>query len=310
MDLEAELNKLLDDFRKEAGRIDRALLPPVDKFIKANQGGKRIRGKLVVLGFQLAAHLRGENVRWNKAHPGGEILKVAAAYEIFHTALLAHDDIIDKDLIRRGQPSLYQALGGDHRGTSLAISLADAGFFLAIKIISEANFPEKEKNEALKYFSNTALQTVMGQILDIDVDCDSPRRLASRIIDKGDYFKVALYKTAKYSVSGPLILGAILGGAKSHLGGVRAHLRGGQLFKNLAKFGENLGVAFQIKDDILDNEVAWTGGLDSAKNEAKKYENRAMKVLPRITGGSNRAKDKKMSKLLQQMAAYLVQRTK
>jgi len=270
MEFEEELKKLLEEWREEAGKIDKSLLPLVDKFIKANEGGKRIRGKLVMLGYEIAVAEDGRRKT-------EDILKVAAAYEIFHTAILVHDDIIDQDLIRRGQPSLYQALGGNHQGTSLAICLADAGFFLAVKIIAESNFPQKRKNEALKYFSGIILDTAMGQMLDIE---------------KGDYLTVAKYKTAEYSVSGPLILGAILDGAKLD-----------QLGK-LDQFGEYLGIAFQIQDDILDGEVAWIRGLDSAKNEAKKYKNKAMKVIPEIT------KDPKTSKLLRQMAEYLIERNK
>lgn len=270
--IDRELKRLLREWRSEVGKIDKSLLPLVDKFIKANDGGKRIRGILVVLGYQLATHLRGA-----KTHLGGEIIKVAAAYEIFHTAILAHDDIIDESLTRRGRPSLYQALGGDHQGISLAISLADAGFFLAGKIISETNFPDKEKNEALKYFFSIILNTAMGQVLDIQ---------------QGDSLAVTRYKTAKYSVSGPLVLGAILGrGSK-------------ELLWKLEEFGENLGIAFQIQDDILDAEVAWIGGVNSAKKAAEKYKDQAMKVVPDIT------KDQQMSKLLEQMAEYLVERKK
>ena len=284
-----EVKSLLNEWRREVGNIDKSLLPLVDKFIKACEGGKRIRGNLVVLGYQLARHLPGVKAHLEGGNTirgdldGKAILRVAAAYEILHTAILAHDDIIDKSLLRRGQSSLYQALGGDHRGISLAICLADAGFFLAVKIISEANFPDKEKIEALRWFSKTMLDTAMGQILDIE---------------KGESLTVAKYKTAQYSVSGPLILGAILGGGY-HLEGVKAHLPG-----DLEKFGESLGIAFQIQDDILDGEVNWLGGVNSAKKEAERYKNRAMKIVPEIT------KDKKMSKLLKHLAESLVERAK
>lgn len=282
-----ELKGLLEEWRSEIGRISSNLLPLVDEFIKGCKGGKRIRGILVVLGYEIGRdHLGGVMV--SQAQPATirgdlgeeEIIKVAAAYEIFHTAILAHDDIIDQSLVRRSRPSLYQALGGNHHGESLAICLGDGGFFLATKVIAEANFPDKEKNEALKYFSSIMLNTAMGQILDVD---------------KGDHLTVAKYKTAKYTVSGPLVLGAILSGARfDHLD----HL------DKLDQFGESLGIAFQIQDDILDSEVDWIGGFDCAKKEAEKYKNKALGVLPTIT------KDKKMSKLLQHLAEYLVSREK
>ncbi len=288
MELEKELKKLLEEWRSEVGKIDKSLLSLVDEFIKSNEGGKRIRGKLVMLGYEIAekssvvsrqssdnASLKADSEASLKTD--SSIMQVAAAYEIFHTAILAHDDIIDKSLERRGQASLYQALGGDHQGVSLALTLADAGFFLAVKIISEADFPEKQKNEALKYFSKIMLETAMGQILDIE---------------KGDSLTVAKYKTAKYTVSGSLVLGALLGGAQESL--VRA----------FGELGEALGIAFQIQDDILDSEVDWLGGFEQAKKEAKKYSNLALKIIPQIT------KESKMSKILLQLVEDLVERSR
>lgn len=256
MDLEDEIKRQLENWKKEVVKIDKSILPLADKFIKANEGGKRIRGRLVMLGSSVKGQASSK-----------EILKIAAAYEIFHTAILVHDDIIDKSTERRGRPSLYKAVG-----IPLAICLADAGFFLATRIISESNFPEKEKNNALKYFSNIMLDTAMGQIMDIE---------------KADPLKVAKYKTAKYTVSGPLILGAILGGAASD-----------QLDK-LDKFGESLGIAFQIRDDILDKEER-----KNSLQELNLYKNKALEIIPQIT------KDKKMSKLLQQLVQDLVTWTK
>src|SRR3990170_7021558 len=131
--IDEELKRLLKEWRSEVGKINTGLLPLVEEFIKACQGGKRIRGVLVVLGYEIARskdHLGGVPARGGAtirgdldAHLGGEIIKVAAAYEILHSAILAHDDIIDKSLTRRGRASLYQALGGDHKGISLAITL-------------------------------------------------------------------------------------------------------------------------------------------------------------------------------------------
>jgi len=271
MGFDNELKKLLEEWRSEVGKIDKSLLPLVDKFIKANKGGKGIRGNLVILGYQIAS---SEFRIQSSELENKEILKVAAAYEIFHTAILAHDDIIDKSPERRGQQSLYQALGGDHRGISLAITLADAGFFLATKIISEADFPEKRKNEALKYFSSIMLNTAMGQILDIE---------------KGDPLTVAKYKTAKYTVSGPLVLGAILAGARL------------DKLTQLDQFGEAVGIAFQIQDDILDGE---TKKYKQSLQQLDYFKNKALKIIPDIT------KDSKMSKILEQLTADLVNRIK
>ena len=142
----------------------------------------------------------------------------------------------------------------------------------ALKIISESNFPEKEKNNALKLFSQTMVETAIGQMLDIQ---------------KGDSATVMELKTAKYTVAGPLQLGAILGGAKQ------------DLLDDLDIFGTNLGIAFQIRDDILDGEAK---SQDLA--DALKYTARAKKIIPEITD------DPKMIKLLKELVDYMVERTK
>lgn len=275
--IDQELKRLLEEWRSEAGKTAASLLPLVDKFIKACQGGKRIRGTLVKLGYEMGKSTTDYRLPTTAEvgrQKSEDIIKIAAAYEIFHTAILAHDDIIDQSLERRGGPSLYQALGGNHYGISQAITLSDAGFFLAIKIISESKFEEKLKNQALRMFAKTMVDTAIGQMLDIQ---------------KGDPATIMRLKTAKYTVSGPLQIGTILAGGKQNL------------LDQLDKFGTYLGIAFQIKDDILDGEVE---SLDLAKAQAVKYMDKARKIIPKVT------KDGGMIKLLEEMAEYLVQRTK
>ncbi len=270
--IDKEVNKILRKQLKEAKKTDKKLVPLIKAFISSCQGGKGIRGALVKLGYEIATHLPGV-----KAHLGGEVIRVAAAYEIFHTAILIHDDIIDRSPIRRGKPSLYKELGGNHYGVSQAISVGDYGFFLAFKIISESSFPPDRKIQALELFSKVMMDTTWGEMLDLE---------------ETDPKVVMQLKTACYTISGPLQTGAVLAGAEE------------KLISTLGKFGGNIGMAFQIKDDILDQEVDYLGSVDQAKEEAEEYTNQAMKVLPEIV------KDPKMSKLLEQMGEYLVNRKK
>jgi len=253
--IEQELDHILSQFLVETKKISPKLLPLIEEFTNSCQGGKRIRGVLVNLGYELA---RGK---------GREIVSIGAALEILHTAILAHDDIVDKNPTRRGKASLYTRVGIDQ-----AINLGDLGFFLAIKIISESNFPEIAKNEALQLFSKVMIDTAAGQILDLEKD---------------DPLIVARLKTAQYTISGPLILGSLLGGADE------------QLIRTLREFGENLGIAFQIKDDILDGEA-----VDYSISDALKYANQASRFIPKITS------DPKTRKLLKEMVEYMVERTR
>lgn len=283
-ELEREIGLILKDWQSEVKEASANLLPLALEFIKSNKGGKKVRGFLVRLGYEIARSVILSETKDLKIksrdslqarNDNSQILKVAAAYEILHTSILAHDDIIDQSLIRRGAPSLYQALGGNHYGISQAICLADAGFFLAIKIISESEFKEKLKNQAVRLFSKTMVDTAVGQMMDVMLTQNE------KLIN--------LLKTARYTISGPLQLGATLGGA------------GEKLIRELGEFGENLGIAFQIKDDILDGEVE---SVDKAEAKALKYAFRAKRVIPKITS------DAKMRKLFSEMVQYMVEREK
>lgn len=269
-EIDREMDSLFKTELKETERTDKKLAPLIKAFISACQGGKGIRGALVLLGYQLSQNILGREYNEN-------ISKVAAAYEIMHTAILAHDDIMDQSLIRRDKPSLYAELGNNHYGIAQAITLGDWGFFLSFKLIAESSFNSQRKNAALALFSQTMMNTTLGQMLDLQ---------------KVNPLLVMKFKTAYYTVAGPLQIGAILGGGDQ------------QLIAKLGEFGENLGIAYQIRDDILDSETSGTIGVGKAEQEAQKYINQAMTLLPSIT------KDQKISKLLEQMGEYLVHRTK
>lgn len=249
-----QLNQVLTEFLKDAEKTSTTLSPLVKELVNSCQGGKRIRGVLVNLGYEIA---RGQA---NK-----EIFKIGAAFEILHTALLIHDDIIDESPTRRDIPSLYKTVG-----TNQAITLADSAFFLSLKIISESKFLDKNKNAGITEFSKIMVETAMGQMLDV-AGADSEL--------------IAKLKTARYSIAGPLKLGAILAGADS------------ALIKTLDQFGENLGIAYQIRDDILDDQA-----LSNAQDRVIEYTSLARNLIFQIT------KDPQITNLLEQMAKFLVER--
>jgi geranylgeranyl diphosphate synthase, type I len=197
------------------------LSPFIRAFIEQCRGGKRVRGALVKLGYGLSGG--NENT---------EIIKVAVAFEIFQTAILSHDDIIDRSELRRGKPSLYQALGGDHYGISQAISLSDLGFFLATEMISKTDFPYENKNKALTLFTHVMQQTALGEIMDVYLP-------TQKSYTEADILTVMKLKTSPYTIIGPLSVGALLGGGSD------------ELLTTITEFGENLGIAYQIHDDIL-----------------------------------------------------------
>lgn len=225
VEIDSELERIFKAWRSRTGDFNVKLEPFVEEAIEATVGGKRLRGALVKLGFDLAQnHLHTRGV--------SKIIEVAAAVEIFQTALLIHDDIIDQSTTRRGRATTYRKLGGDHHGQSLALILGDAGFFLGFNLLLKSNFPPPIKERALKRFNDSLSYTCLGQILDIEV----PR---AKVLLEKDLFDIFYLKTAHYSLIGPLQLGASLAGADDNL------------LTLLEEFGKDLGVAFQLQDDIL-----------------------------------------------------------
>lgn len=220
-EVEQELTVKLDDWQTELTASYPLLKPFTQAFVEQCRGGKRIRGALVTVGYALTG---GEETK--------EILPVAVAFEIFQTAILAHDDVIDKSELRRGKPSLYVALGGGHYGMSQTISIGDLGFFLATQLLADRDFPPERKNKALAFFASIMQRTAAGEILDVY----SPTRDS---FTEDDILSIIKLKTSPYSIIGPLSVGAILGGGSDELLGT------------ISEFGENLGIAYQIHDDVL-----------------------------------------------------------
>ena len=208
-----QINQEMDFFLKEwnvtVGKTSKELVSLNKLFADSCEGGKRIRGTLVKLGYELA----GE--KYNS-----EILKSAAAFEVFQTAILAHDDIIDKSETRRGKPTLYKEIGCDHYGISQTICLGDIGFFLAERLINKSDFPDDRKSEASASFIETMLQTGLGQMLDIKLSNLKSNK------NEEDILTVFRLKTARYTLIGPMQLGAILGGADE------------KLLKKIERFGD------------------------------------------------------------------------
>ncbi len=184
-------------------------------------GGKMIRGTLVRLGYALH---HGEDL--------DSIMRPALAIEILHSSLLIHDDIMDLSQMRRGKPSVYQVLGASKHGISQAICLGDLGFFLSMHLLAQSQFASEPKNKALAALSKIITETVFGQMLDAELS------QTASVSEKEVMLQYKL-KTAYYSIVSPLSIGGILAGASD------------DWLLSVKKFGEYLGIAYQIQDDIL-----------------------------------------------------------
>lgn len=220
-EIENELTSYLSRWKKDYEKSTPELKEPMNQFISRIFGGKMLRGTLVKLGYELAVK-----------NPTGSILKPAAAYEIIHTALLTHDDIIDQSPVRRDKPALHVIHRDLQYGLSQAICLGDLGFFLASRLLSESDFSDNKKMKAIDNFLRIITDTILGEMLDIKAS-HSLNRTEKQIL------QIQEKKTAQYTIIGPLSLGAILAGATD------------SFLKLIKEFGSPLGIAYQIHDDIL-----------------------------------------------------------
>lgn len=210
-----------------------------DYFAKHTVRGKFLRAYFVDLFYRLFG-----------GKTSGETVLVAAAFETFESAVLMHDDVIDRSETRRGFPSAFVALGDGHVGRSRAICLGDAGLFTSIALLDRDGVPESLR----RFATNIFLRTVSGEIEDVD--------LAERNeIADNEVIAAYIEKTATYTVLGPAVGGALLAGVPEE-----------KAKAALSDFSYDAGVAFQIKDDILGiygNRSA-LGKKDSDVDEGKK----------------------------------------
>jgi len=171
------------------------------------------------------------------------ILEASLMVEITHSFLLMHDDIMDQDCLRRGEPTIhiqygklhkerYQKGEPKHYGICMAIDLGDAGFALSHLVLAEAAFAPLIKERVLKRFNKQILTTAFGQAIDVSYE-------HSQNVAEEDIMRVHRYKTANYTITGPLQYGALFAGAEE------------TEIKKIENYGLPVGIAFQIRDDEL-----------------------------------------------------------
>ncbi len=196
----------------------------------ALQGGKRVRPRLCLAAYRILT-----NQQPDRPH-----LLAASCLELFHAFMLVHDDLIDSSLTRRDQPTLHEAIRLDSdnpRDTKnpadLALLAGDWLFALGIRLISRSGLDDTIQARAHRFLSDMLLETGVGEALDVLYGTSPLDQLGeSQIIE------AYLRKTSRYSVSGPLILGAILAGAQPAVS------------RSLGRFGDRLGLCYQIRNDL------------------------------------------------------------
>ena len=190
----------------------------------ATRGGKRIRPVLLAASYEACG---GEG--------GAErVVRAGLALELLQAYLLIHDDWMDDDLVRRGGPSVHAmlrtAFGSIKGGDSAAILAGDCASALAQETLLSLPLPAERVLEAARLFARIQEDVVYGQLLDLRAGANPQEAHTEAMHD---------LKTGSYTVRGPIALGAILAGASP------------ELLRSLAAYARPLGVAFQLRDDLL-----------------------------------------------------------
>jgi geranylgeranyl diphosphate synthase type I len=218
------------------------------------QGGKRIRPRLCLASYRILS---------DRLDPPRPVVKAAACFELFHAFMLVHDDLIDGSTLRREGLALHEQIrlsgpapdsaGSRKRAADLGLVAGDLLCALGMRQLARAGLSDAVHARASRLMADILLETGVGQTLDILLETAELDSLSeSQILD------AYLRKTSRYSVSGPLVLGAILAGASERV--IRA----------LGRFGDLLGLGYQLQNDLdaLEHDPARGGDfpdLDGGK---------------------------------------------
>jgi geranylgeranyl diphosphate synthase, type I len=168
-------------------------------------------------------------------------LPVAAALELLHSFILAHDDVIDRSDSRSGQPTLHRALETrlghlherDRAGRDLAVIFGDVLFSMAQRAILAADFPAETRLSALDAVLACLAETGLGECEDVLFGMWDISRVSPREVERMYWLK-----TTRYSIECPLLVGAILAGG------------GNAVAAELRELSRPLGLALQLRNDL------------------------------------------------------------
>ncbi|GAA3971062.1 polyprenyl synthetase family protein [Thermobifida alba] len=226
--VEARLTDLLDTERKRWAEVDPRAAVPVDAVADlVAAGGKRLRPAFCVSGYLAAGGDPGDRA----------VVDCAAALELVHAGALIHDDVLDASDLRRGAPAVHTRYTAEHRfrgwrgearryGEGTAILSGDLANILADRLTQ--SLPAR----ARPLWNELLTEIIIGQFLDVTV-------AAEGVVDPELSRWIAVCKSGRYSIHRPLLLGALVAGRED-------------LAATFEEYGEALGEAFQLRDDLID----------------------------------------------------------
>ena len=233
-----QLRQYLHDRRTEAAYIGGSegcdfgvLIAGMEDFVLT--GGKRLRPAFAYWGWNAVA----------TRDPDPAVLLLFSALELLHAFALIHDDVIDESSTRRGRPTAHMHFAALHRarnwrgspdqfGISAAILAGDLAQAWADDIVYRTDLPPDAQRRVQRVWADIRTEVLGGQYLDIVAEASGAESIASAM-------SVATFKTACYTVSRPLQLGAAAAADRPDVAAI------------FGQFGTDLGVAFQLRDDVL-----------------------------------------------------------
>jgi geranylgeranyl diphosphate synthase, type I len=242
VDLRRRVQQCLDTELAAQSGVLAELGPDVDDLLTVVadllRGGKRLRAAFLYWGHRAAGRPDSD-----------ALVRLASAMELFQAAALIHDDVMDDSDTRRGMPAAHRALAtrhtargwagdGDRFGLAGAVLAGNLCLTWTDAVYATSGLPEADLERGRPVFDQMRTQLMAGQFLDVvesmrpwdDLPDDERVDRAGRVIR---------YKSAKYTVEHPLLLGATTGGLDA--AGLSA----------LSVYGLDLGRAFQLRDDLL-----------------------------------------------------------
>jgi geranylgeranyl diphosphate synthase, type I len=211
-----------------------ALTAALEEFVL--RGGKRLRPAFAYWGWRAVADRPDDPL-------DPSILRLISSLELLHACALVHDDVIDASATRRGLPTVHRIFADKHRdnhwrgsseqfGMSAAILLGDLALVWADDIVFTANLSVDALQRVQRVWAAIRTEVLGGQYLDIVAESSGAETVASAMT-------VNVYKTASYTISRPLQLGAAAAADRPDVQSA------------FHEMGTSLGVAFQLRDDVL-----------------------------------------------------------
>ncbi|OXM47384.1 polyprenyl synthetase family protein [Amycolatopsis alba] len=225
-------------------------------------GDRRLRSVLPVLcNFTLASkHIRSLFCYWGwrgarpgPSEPDRELISTCAALELLHAGLLVHDDIVDGDDTRRGQPTVRRSFADisphpananrqQRTGDDAALLAGDVLLTWSAELLHSIDTSHSRKDAMMAHFYQMCNAVTLGQL----TEAFTPVQGSSL----ADALEISRLKTSSYSIEGPLALGGVLAGAAP------------EVLDVYQRFGRGLGEAIQLLDDVVD---AFSGIEDSTR---------------------------------------------